>query len=338
MPEDEMKKAQAEIKDLQRRLKELESCSNQACTGGMLSSATFRDHVVCSKNDADKYAEHVQAFRKRDWKKVGDRFIIEPYDELNLTPFSYDLSVGQEIVSVRPCERLQSKPPYEIEPGETVIIITREFIALPPSYAATVWPRFSLVREGLFQSMVKIDPTWYGRLAVAVSNLSPRTFTLEEDMPFGTLILYGLREPSDMNLWQLDEIDPISVNISQVAGLDRISEKLSKFEGIAWIEGKELKVRALKQSDYHGLRSVDSSQIWKQKVIEARDEWLKAKKGGTQIIGMSGLGMDDLRDITRGRAKGAPVDLAQVLRDGVTPESLKKTAETYGKPFDLGSV
>lgn len=301
--------------------------------GGMLSSANFRQLVVHGAQD--DYEERLRAFQGRNWSKVGDHFIIDPYDELNLTPFSYDLSVGTEVVSVRPTERVQSKPPYNLEPGETIIVLTREFIALPPKYAATVWPRFRLVKEGLFQSMVKIDPTWYGRLAVAMSNLSPRTFPLTDDTPFGTLILYRLREPSDMNLWKLDEITPVSVDISKIAGRDRISNALRPFEDIAWIEGAELKVRALKHSDYTELLRLDSSQTWKQAVKEARDKWLKAKKNNVSIIGMKGLGMDDLRDITRGEAKGDGVDLKAVTDKGVTPESLGRAAEEYGKPFDL---
>ncbi|HUT04703.1 MAG TPA: hypothetical protein VM163_12525, partial [bacterium] len=280
---------------------------------------------------------------KRRWHDRDERYlqktcctaVITPYDELNLTPFSYDLSIGTEVVSVRPSERLQSKPPYDLDPGETAIVLTREFIALPPSYAATVWPRFSLVREGLFQSMVKIDPTWYGRLAVAMTNLSPRTFKLTGDMPFGTLILYGLREPSDMYLWKLGEIEPVSVDISSVAGRERISEALRDFEGVAWIEGTDLKVRALKQSDYRELLGLDSSRLWKRAVTDARGKWLTATKGDARIVGMYGLGMDDLGDITKGKPKGTPVDLSSLDSETVTADRLRRAAEEHGKPFDL---
>jgi len=175
------------LDDLEKQIEELKKRG-----AGMLSSKDFRERVITEKKEKykEKYIEIKNAFFERDWNKVGRSFIIEPYDELNLTPFSYDLSIGNEIFSVRKKDRMRKRLPYHVEPGETIIVLTKEFIALPPCYSATVWPRFNLVREGIFQSMVKIDPTWYGKLGVAITNFSSRTIKLIEGKAFGTLILY----------------------------------------------------------------------------------------------------------------------------------------------------
>jgi deoxycytidine triphosphate deaminase len=324
--------------------KTVEFCKNRCkeCTGGILSSADYRRMVVhAEKKDAEgkliNYREIVKQFEDRDWEKVGDRIIIDPYDELNLTPFSYDLSVGREIVSLRPPVPLRRPTPCQIEPGETVTVLTREFVALPPTYAATVWPRFKLVQEGIFQSMVKIDPTWYGRLAVVVTNLSPRTFELVEDMAFGTLIVFGLSSPTDINLWPLKEVkdEAVSVDVSKVSGLERISQALGSFEGVAWLHGTDLRVAALKQSDYTKLLKLDASDPWKKAVTDARELWLAKEKRGRKIIGMKGVGMHHLDDITRGPSDGKPPDFKALERDGVTREKLRCAAEEHGKPFDL---
>ena len=143
---------------LEERIASLEAAVQRCerCTGGMLSSNGFRELVV---HEEKKVQALLDKYRDRDWDSVGNRIIITPFDELNLTPFSYDLSIGKEVMCLRSPERTIMQTPWNVEPGQTVAVISREFIALPPTYAATVWPRYKLVQEGLFQSMVKIDPT-----------------------------------------------------------------------------------------------------------------------------------------------------------------------------------
>ncbi len=152
--------------------------------GGMLSSADFRERVITRDKDED-YAELKKLFENRRWNILEEKgkeagFIIDPYDELNLTPYSYDMSIGNEVFSCR----MESQSSFVIgnkndrehwhwmQPGETIIVRTKEYLALPKCYSATVWPRFNFVREGIFQSMVKTDPTWYGQLGVALTNVS----------------------------------------------------------------------------------------------------------------------------------------------------------------------
>ncbi len=170
-------------------------------TGGMLSSADFRKRII--KQDIPQMKEY---FRERKWKKLPNErsFILDPFDPLNLTSFSYDLSVGNEAFSCRSESRgsfsikENKENAYWIQPGETVIVRTVEYIALPRWYSATVWPRFDFVREGIFQSMVKIDPTWYGQLGVALTNLSPTEYPIWQGKRFATLILFELVEKTDI--------------------------------------------------------------------------------------------------------------------------------------------
>jgi deoxycytidine triphosphate deaminase len=212
----------SQLTTLEARIAELEAastCQVPDCTGGVLSSADF-ERLVVHRGHPDyrghKFEEFLDSFRERSWDRVDGKIVIQPFDKLNLTPFSYDLSVGGEVLSVRESERKRYRLPFDLEPRETAIILTREFIALPPDYAATVWPRFSMVREGLFQSMVKIDPTWFGHLAVALCNLSPRTYTLKENTAFGTLILYGLASQTTMDLHDPSRLPIVDVDIEPV--------------------------------------------------------------------------------------------------------------------------
>lgn len=225
------------VKDLEERLERLKLC--ETCTGGMLSSKDIRELVVYEGKGTVNFQQVLKKFRERDWTDIDRNIVISPYREENVTPFSYDLTVGKQVLSVRKYKEGVIGLPYDISPGETVAIITEEFIALPPCYAATIWPRFSFVLEGVFQSMVKIDPTWYGNLSVAVTNLSPRTFHLDSGLRFGTLVLYGLTKRSDTDLWRPSDLRSrgmiASVKLDGLPALDAISERLKDFKCNAYV-------------------------------------------------------------------------------------------------------
>ena len=318
---------ETEIKELKKR------------GGGMLSSADFRTRIVHKERKDCDYEKMKKAFLERDWVSVGRRFIIDEFEELNLTPFSYDLSIGDEIFSVRKAHRIRRRLPYDLEPGETIILLTKEFIALPPCYSATVWPRFNLVREGVFQSMVKIDPTWYGQLGVAVSNLSPRIIKLEEDMAFGTLVLYELSNETDIDLWRPKELPSVRVKIPKIPIRDNLQQELQKLKltNICWVEGEELFVRGLKKSSYKKLCALDSSEPWQKTASEAKDAWLKYKDQDTKrkSIGMEALEMENLEKLVEGPPMGESLYREKVRETEVTSDALCDAAVDHGKPFDL---
>jgi deoxycytidine triphosphate deaminase len=306
--------------------------------GGMLSSADFRNRVVHKESKDCDYSQMMQAFLTRDWATVGRRFIIEPYDELNVTPFSYDLSIGNDIFSARKKDRIRRRLPYDVTPGETVIVLTREFIALPPCYSATVWPRFKLVREGIFQSMVKIDPTWYGKLGVAMTNFSSRTITLVEGLAFGTLILYELSSESDLNLWRPEELQTIKVSIPNIPLRNTLHSELGKLglSNICWVQDNSLFVRGLKKSSYEELRKIDGSKPWLDTVEEAKKKWIESvDQKNKKSIGMEALGMEDLEKLTSGSPMGKWLDQDIIEAQEVTDKELYGIAIEYGRPFDF---
>ena len=333
---------EAEIKKLKKR------------GGGMLSSSDFRKRVIFKRNAEDESWRKIEGlFRKRDWENAKKEirtykgettveprkcFIINPFDLLNLTPFSYDLSIGRDIVSVREKKRIRYPVPYNMAPRETVVVLTEEFIALPPCYSATVWPRFNLVREGVFQSMVKIDPTWYGKLGVAMTNLSPRTITLEEGMSFATLILYELANDTDINLWEPENLECVRVAIPTIPIRDKLQDKLEELELTTncWVENGKLVVRALKKEHFEKLCELDHSQPWQKTVREAKEKWLDFKDSrGWRSIGMGALGMENLMKLTGTSSIGESVDPEKVKSIDVSKEVLYRIAVENGKPFDL---
>ena len=141
-----------------------------------------------------KYQDAKKWFERRDWDAIDGRLLIYPFNLKNLGSFSYDLCVGDEVFVLGTQQKISMIKEKEVsfDPSEVLLVLTREYIGLPREFAASVKPRFCFVREGIIQSMTKIDPTWHGKIAVAIANCSKRRFILRRNQAFCTLIIHKL--------------------------------------------------------------------------------------------------------------------------------------------------
>jgi len=350
MAKEENNKMWERIADLEERIKGIPEH-----VGGILSSVDLRERLV----PADKVEEYLRFFKKRDWSAIEEletggvkdyskRYVISEYNELNLTPFSYDLSIGDEIFSIqKPDQRvfpLDATVGYDFEPGETIVVLTREVIAIPPRYSATVWPRFNMVRSGIFQSMVKIDPTWYGKLAVAMSNLSPATIKLTSGKAFATLLLYELSQPSDVDLWKYEDLQGVEVDVNVpkefTDSVDRLDDFLfdkGDLRRFCRLEGEKLKVNGIKRRHIEELMKFDKTERWRAFVNTVAEEWAKAKHPKTRkrMIVMQALGMESLWDIVKDGGHGTRIEAGDILGQTCSLDELVDVARLYGKPFDV---
>lgn len=256
--------------------------------GGMLSGVDIRRRIIC-KEEVDEYLKLFEkrnwdGIEKKKWKQVNEseadgpgwekRFVITNYHEVNVTPFSYDLSLGEQVFSIQKPSVpvvLEEGKPYVMERGETVVVITDELVAIPHAYSATIWPRFNMVKQGVFQSMVKIDPTWYGKLAVAISNLSPATVELKRGEAFATLLLYELSKPSDVDLWTLKDLQELTgiaveedIPTEFKGDINRIDDHIfsKKLRSYCWVKGQTLAARGIKREHVEKLKSCFADQRW----------------------------------------------------------------------------
>jgi len=299
--------------------------------GGMLSSSDFLRLVILDEVEKAK-----KDFWNRDFKKHGRKFIIHPFSPTELTPFSYDLAVGEQVYSCnrRTVEKLEelNEKTYWMAPGETLVIKTKEFVALPPCYSATVWPRFKMPVEGIFQSMVKIDPTWYGELVVAVTNLSGGDFPIKHGETFATLILYRLTNDTGMHLYRKENLsDPEEFELCE--GLDKevqtIKEKLKEahLESICEVVDTKMRLKQLPDSDsYKRLLNVHTSSAWRNMVIECVGHHPKE---------MQGLGLNTLEIIRPTPPKVRKLTKEDIQTTKCSETELENTAIEYGKPFNL---
>jgi len=307
--------------------------------------------VLAPKDKKDTYLEF---FRKRQWEEIkklkkteglddgipsSKWLVISPFSSYNLTPFSYDLSLGKEIYSIQKGKLEQL--PYQLQPAETVVVLTKELIAIPHLYAATIWPRFNMVRKGIFQSMVKIDPTWYGKLGVTITNASPTTIELNTDEAFATLLFYELTSPSDVDLWRPEELKTwVEVQILEefVNWAEDINTfcKENRLHNHYCVKDGKISVKDIKRNQIEALKLFNDSEAWHGFVETVADKWSEAKHTDTKnhMIGMSGLGMESLRDLEKLKY-GTRLKKEDVDQESCREDDLVDAAVQYGKPFNL---
>lgn len=90
-----------------------------------------------------------------------------------------------------------------INPRDTVLVLSREYIQLPNYICGNVFSRVSTVSAGLGHISTTIDPLWKGALLIAISNPSSERVKLvlqdsnENSIPLATVTLQYLNTPVD---------------------------------------------------------------------------------------------------------------------------------------------
>lgn len=156
-----------------------------------------------------KYWDAKKLFEKGDWDSINGKILICPFDIKNLGPFSYDLCVGNEAFAIKTRQKISISKEKRIiiRPSDVFLVLSKEYIGLPREFVGSVMPRFSFVREGIIQSMTKIDPTWYGKIVVAIVNHSRNPFQLKKGQPFCTLVIHRLDKPCSRILNSQDTLE-----------------------------------------------------------------------------------------------------------------------------------
>jgi dCTP deaminase len=124
--------------------------------------------------------------------------VLDPYDDRQLQPASYDARAGNWAFSSSLKEKvnLSQRGALVIEPGEFAIVETRERIALGRWTAGILGLRSEYAKQGLLMlSGPQIDPTFEGILKVRLVNLAPKKIALGYESPFLTIEFLRLGSP-----------------------------------------------------------------------------------------------------------------------------------------------
>ena len=121
--------------------------------------------------------------------------LIEPFDENQIQPASYDIRIGHQAVttSSEGVVDLESRKYIVLKPGDFGIIISHEVIKLGPQYVGRFGLRSSLARKGLIATTgPQIDPGFHGRLIIGITNLTPQDISMTYLDKFLTIELHKL--------------------------------------------------------------------------------------------------------------------------------------------------
>lgn len=123
--------------------------------------------------------------------ELASRILISPFDQRHLGPTSYDLHIGEQYVSLTGKPTLKDVAAgrtLRIEPGESVTLVSREYIGLPQNIAGMVFSKVSWLERGLSQISTYIHPGFYGHLMETLMNVSSKVVELDYGSAFCQLI------------------------------------------------------------------------------------------------------------------------------------------------------
>lgn len=144
----------------------------------LLSDSQILDRVVSGEEWKEKW-------KSGKWDEIKNKILILPFDSNKIELNVYNLSIGDEYVSLRdPLNPKRIDRQVTIEPGETVLILTEEYIALPKNIVGLVIPKARLIFEGILINATRVDPTWYGKLLIAVTNITKNRITMDKGKTF----------------------------------------------------------------------------------------------------------------------------------------------------------
>ena len=117
---------------------------------------------------------------------------IIPYDENNLTPVGYDLTVGQFYYLNGKKYELKDNESLKVPSNGTVLIESSEKITMPEdkSISAMINSKVSLSCLGLSNISTTVDADWSGKLLIAIRNHSNKKVSMKKNSPFCTVVFF----------------------------------------------------------------------------------------------------------------------------------------------------
>jgi dCTP deaminase len=125
---------------------------------------------------------------------------IQNFDTGQLQAASYDARLGDRaLLGGKDAEiDVASKGALTIQPGEFVLMVTKERFKVSNMLAGTIGLRSYFGRKGLLLlAGLQIDPGFEGHLVIGGYNAAPRRLTLDYEAPFLTIEFHRLSRPAE---------------------------------------------------------------------------------------------------------------------------------------------
>jgi len=153
--------------------------------------------IVTKEADRKRLQDLIDSNRRGEIEEIGvfpdapgER--IEPSQVGNIT---VDLTVGSHVIVHSKRASFTLSPTTQsvmLEPGDTAIVLTREFIVVPADIGGLVLSKATFVWDGFGQGTTKVDPTWYGCLHVTLINHTRSQLELKYRKPFCSMLFFRL--------------------------------------------------------------------------------------------------------------------------------------------------
>jgi deoxycytidine triphosphate deaminase len=153
----------------------------------VLSDRDIKARLIRGKDDV---AAAIKLWEESRWDQdsLKDRIVIDPVSDKLIGPVGYELRIGAEYLSLRDpydTKKLEENSNLIIDPGETVLVLTEEYLCLPKTIAGSVVPKARHIFTGLVLNTTRVEPTWCGKLVVGITNLGKNPRKLMRGDTFG---------------------------------------------------------------------------------------------------------------------------------------------------------
>ena len=120
--------------------------------------------------------------------------LVLPADDKLINTASLDIRIGAELIQESGNLVSILRTPYNLDPGEFVLVETFEIIKVPLDLAVELRLKSSIARQGYNHSLAFwFDPGWSGRGTMEIQNITrTKKLPLYEGMLFAQLIFHKL--------------------------------------------------------------------------------------------------------------------------------------------------
>ncbi len=119
---------------------------------------------------------------------------IEPFEERNLTPNGYDVSIAEIVVPSTGAKTGSGEA--RVPPNTRFAVSTRETVQLSRHVAGQIWLRTTWVRRGVIASFGMIDAGFSGTLTFGAFNASGEALELRMGERFAQVVFLTLESPA----------------------------------------------------------------------------------------------------------------------------------------------
>jgi dCTP deaminase len=124
------------------------------------------------------------------------KLTISDFQEENLTPNGYDLTIEEVFVSG--VERTVNEGRAEVPPQTWFAIGTKERVGMSEEISAQLWIRTSWARKGVMASFGKIDAGFEGNLTLSAFNSTREVIDVPIGETFAQVVFEKLERPARM--------------------------------------------------------------------------------------------------------------------------------------------